>query len=153
MVSGAVARPSASSPAGSASRTTGGEPPAAGAASLPCAEPAKARAAASSPGAAEVLMRFLIPRPLIPPLVPSPLIPLHGVLRTIDLTHRLRGCHFRRTESARPGSAGDRRPALVAGGVQRGLRLGVDVVLLLNRHRPEARLIHAGRLERRRLGP
>src|ERR1700751_3311020 len=134
MVSGAVARPSASSPAGSARRTVGAESAAADAASPRLAEPARASAAASTPRVAEALMRPLIILRL--------LIALNGALQVIGLAHRLRGRHFRRAESARARGGSDRWAALVARGVQCGLGLGIDVVLLLNRHRPEARLVH-----------
>src|SRR5215472_5522652 len=140
MVSGAVALPTASSPAGSARRTTGSD---SAAASPPIAKAAKARAAASNPNPAALA------RPLIPPL----LIALHGtLLRVIDLAHRLRGRHLRRAEGAWTRSGGDLRAAEVAPRIERRLRLGVRMVLLLDRHRPEARVIHMARFDRCRLG-
>src|SRR5512137_2343873 len=126
MVSGAVARPSASSPGGSVRRTTGGESSPADALSPPMAKPAKARPAASTAVLAKELMRPLFPRPVFLAL----LIPLHRALRMVGLAHRLRGRHTRYAEGARARSAGDLRAALVAGRVQRGLGLRVCMVLL-----------------------
>src|SRR5215472_12178712 len=155
MVRGAVALPSAGSPGASARRTTsGGRSSPAAAARPPSTTAAKARAPAQAiataiavvAGALVPLFALLLIALLIPPF-----LALHGALRMPGLAHRLCGRHALDAEGARARRAGDLRAPLVARRVQRRLGTGILMVLQLHRHRPEARLIPVGRLDRGRL--